>query len=228
MRGGAHRQRSGGRRAVAIVLGLLVLGAIGVGAWWFLLRDGAPLQIGESDRPVPDFSFDLSKVNGTAPGGDVSAQDVEAAAEGIRQTLDAMYVAGFVDPAKWEDGTFPEVLEQFTEPAAERASGELHQVTLGGEVAQVAFVEPVYGVLKVRVLLDGDSEPVGGVATARFVADGRLDGGGPMHVIHRGTYYLQPEGGRWMIGGYQVEGVVQAGERLTGPGRDVPEAGPSP
>jgi hypothetical protein len=209
------------------VLGLLVLGAIGAGAWWFLLRDGS-LQIGESDRPVPDFSFDLSKVNGTAPGGDVSAQDVEAAAEGIRETLDDMYVAGFVDPAKWEEGTFPEVLEQFTEPAAERASGELHQFTLGNEVARVAFVEPALGVLKIRVLLDGDSEPIGGVATARFVADGQIDGGGPMFVIHRGTYYLQPDGGRWMIGGYEVEGVVQAGERLTGPGRDVPETGATP
>jgi hypothetical protein len=60
------------------------------------------------------------------------------------------------------------------------------------------------------------------------VADGQLDGGGPMHVIHRGTYYLLPDGGRWMISGYEVEGVVQAGERLTGPGRDVPEAGPTP
>ncbi|MGH2545830.1 MAG: hypothetical protein ACRDHJ_03020, partial [Actinomycetota bacterium] len=136
--------------------------------------------------------------------------------------------AGFVDPAKWEGGTFPEVLEQFTEPGAERASGELHQFTLGAEVAQVAFVEPAYGVLKIRVLLDGDSEPVGGVATARFVADGQLDGGGPMFVIHRGTYYLQPDGGRWMIGGYEVEGVVQAGKRLTGPGRDVPETGATP
>ena len=210
------------------MLGLLVLGAVGAGAWWFLLRDGAPIQLGEPDHPVPDFSFDLSKVNGTAPGGEVSAQNVEAAAEGIRETLDAMYVAGFVDPAKWEGGTFPEVLDQFTEPAAKRASGELHQFTLGGEVGQVTFVEPALGVLKIRVLFDGESEPVGGVATARFVADGQLDGGGAMFVIHRGTYYLQPDGGRWMVSGYDVEGVVQAGERLTGPGRAVPEAGPTP
>ncbi|HEX5948657.1 MAG TPA: hypothetical protein VFZ45_03745, partial [Actinomycetota bacterium] len=67
---------------------------------------------------MADFSFELSKVNGTAPGGDVSGQDVEEAAEGIRETLDAMYVAGFVDPGKWEGGTFPEVLEQFDEGAA--------------------------------------------------------------------------------------------------------------
>jgi hypothetical protein len=210
------------------VLGVLVLGALGAGSWWFFLRDGAPIPIGEPEHPVPEFSFDFSKVNGTAPGGEVPPQEVEDAAEGIRETLDAMYVAGFVDPSKWEGGTFPEVLDQFTEPAAERASAELHQFTLGGEAAQVAFVDPVVGVLKIRVLLDGDSEPVGAVATTRFVADGELGGGGPMYVIHRGTYYLQPDGGRWTIGGYGVEGVVQAGQRLTGPGLDdtTTEGGP--
>jgi hypothetical protein len=227
MRGGAHRQRGGGRRAVAIVLGLLVLGAAGAGAWYFLLREGAPIQLGESEHPVPEFSFDLSRVNGTAPGGEVPSREVEAAADGIRGTLDAMYVAGFVDPEKWEGGAFPEVLEQFTETAADRASGELQQFTLGDEVAQVAFVEPALGVLKVRVLLDGDGQPVGGVATARFVADGQLDGGGPMHVIHRGTYYLLPDGGRWMISGYDVQGGVHTGPRLTGPGAAQPQPGPT-
>jgi hypothetical protein len=209
------------------VLGVLVLAALGAGAWWFLLRDGAPIQLGEPEHPVPDFSFDLSKVNGTAPGGDASSEDVESAAERVRETLDAMYVAGFVDPGKWEGGTYPEVLEQFTEPAAERASAELPQLTLGSQADQVAFVEPVVGTLKIRVMLDGEADPVGAVAATRFVADGELDGGGPMHVIHRGTFYLQPDGGRWAISGYDVQGVVQAGPRLTGPGAASPQPGPT-
>lgn len=176
---------------------------------------------------MADFSFELSKVNGTAPGGDVSGQDVEEAAEGIRETLDAMYVAGFVDPGKWEGGTFPEVLEQFDEGAAERAEADLPQFTLGTEADQVAFVEPVVGVIKVRVLLDGESQPVGAVATTRFVADGELNRGGPMFVIHRGTFYLRPEAGRWLISGYDVQGGVQSGPRLTGPGAGTPQPGPS-
>ena len=200
------------------MLGLLVLGAIGAGAWWFLLRDGAPIQLGEPERPVPDFSFDLSKVNGTAPGGDVSAQNVEAAAEGIRETLDAMYVAGFVDPAKWAGGTFPEVFDQFTEPAAERASVDLVYLTLGGGTDRIAFVEPAVGTLKVRVLLGDNGAPAGAVATARFVGDGELDDGGPMFVIHRGTYFLEPDGRRWLISGYDAHGVVQPGNRPTGGG----------
>jgi len=194
-----------------------VLGALGAGAWWFFLREGAPISIGEPDHPVPEFSFDLSKVNGTAPGGEVPAQEVQGAAGSIRETLDMMYVAGFVDPSKWQDGAFPEVLEQFDEGAGERAAADLPSLSLGAEAIQVAFVDPVVGTMKVRVLLDGEQQPAGAVATTRFVADGELDDGQPMFVIHRGTYYLRPDGGRWLISGYEVHGIVQPGARQTGP-----------
>ncbi len=205
-----------------------MLGALGAGAWWFFLREGAPISIGEPDHPVPEFSFDLSKVGGTAPGGAVSAEEVQGAAEGIRETLDAMYVAGFVDPAKWEGGTFPEVLEQFDESAAEGASADLIDLTLGGEAAQVAFVEPAVGILKVRVLLDAERQPAGAVATTRFVADGEFDDGGPLFVIHGGTYYLRPDGDRWLVSGYDVHGLVQPGNRPTGPGVADTETGATP
>jgi hypothetical protein len=205
------------------VLGVLVLAGLGAGAWWFLLREGAPIQLGEPEHPVPDFSFDLSKVNGTAPGGDVSSQTVEAAAEGIRETLDAMYVAGFVDPGKWEGGTYPEVLEQFTEPATERASEQLAYLTLGGGSDRIAFVEPALGTLRVRVLLGEDGDPAGAVATARFVGDGELDDGGPMFVIHDGTYFLEPGDGGWLISGFDAHGLVQPGTRPTGTGATAEE-----
>jgi hypothetical protein len=208
------------------VLAVLVLGALGAGAWWFFLREGAPIQIGEPDHPVPDFTFEVSKVNGTAPGGEVTSSDVEDAADGIHETLDAMYVAGFVDPGKREGGAYPELLEQFSDAASERASAELQQFTLGTGAEQVAFVEPVLGVLKVRVMFDGESDPVGAVASTRFVADGELDRGGPMFVVHRGTYYLEPDGGRWLVSGYDVNGLVQVGPRLIGPGAS-PQPGPT-
>jgi hypothetical protein len=77
------------------------------------------------------------------------------------------------------------------------------------------------------VMLDAESDPVGAVAATRFVADGELDGGGPMHVVHRGTFFLQAEESRWLISGYDVDGVVQSGPRLTGPGAASPQPGPS-
>jgi hypothetical protein len=226
MRGGAHRQR-GAVRWFAVVLSILVLGALGAGAWWFFLREGAPIDLGEPDHPVAEFSFELSKVNGSGPGGDVPGGEVEGAAEGIRETLDAVYVAGYVDPSKWEGGSFPEVLEQFDDGAAERASSDLAFLTLGGEATRVDFVEPEVGTLRIRVLLDADAQPAGAVATARFVADGEFKDGKPLFVINDGTYYLRPDGDRWLISGYDVHGVVQPGQRPTGP-QAAPTAGSSP
>ena len=218
--GGAHRQQRGGGRAIGIVLGILVLAAVGAGAWWFFLRPGAPIALG--GHPVADFSFDLSRVNGTAPGGELSSENVEDAAEGIRETLDAMYVAGFIDPGKWDGGTYPEVLGQFTESAVERASADLAYLTLGGGSDRIAYVDPALGTLKVRVLLAEGGEPAGAVATTRFVGDGAFDDGGPMFVIHDGTYFLQPDEGEWLISGYDVHGVVQPGRRPTGQGATGP------
>ena len=204
------------------MLGVLVIGALGAGAWWFFLREGAPIPLGEAEHEVADFSFDLSRVTGAAPGGDVSSSEVESASEGVRETLDAMYVAGFIDPDKWEGGTYPEVLEQFTEAAGERASAELAFLTLGGGSDRISFVDPTIGTLKVRVLLAEGGEPAGAVATTRFVGDGAFDDGGPMFVIHDGTYFLQPDGGRWLISGYDVHGLVQPGDRPTGEGVTEP------
>jgi len=223
VRGGSHRQQRGATRWIVVVVTAILLGALGAGAWWFLLREGAPIELGEPEHPVPEFSFDLTKVNGTAPGGEVPQQEVQDAAEDIRGTLDRMYVAGFVDPSKWEGGAFPEVLEQFEEGAMEKATEDLALLSVGGaEAEHIAFLEPAEGTLKVRVLVDGDGNAAGAVATTRFVADGELSDGGPLFVIHNGTYFMRPDGGRWLISGYDVNGVVQPGQRPTGP-----QAGPT-
>jgi hypothetical protein len=201
---------------------ILALAVLGIGAWFLLFRPGAPIDIGIG-RSVPDFSFQLVRVNGAAvtPGNEV---DLDGAAEEVRETVDALYVAGFIDPGKWEDGAFPEVLEQFDRRAAEQASVDLPFLSLGGEADRVEFVEPAVGKMNVRFLVDPDANPAGAVATTRFVADGQFDDGRPMFVLHNGTYYLRRAGGRWVITGYDVNGVVQPGRRPTG----APTAAPSP
>jgi hypothetical protein len=37
-----------------------------------------------------------------------------------------------------------------------------------------------------------------------------------MFVLHHGSYYLRPGQERWVIVGYDVDGVVQPGRRPTG------------
>lgn len=212
-RRGAHRNGRGGSRAT-VILSIAVLVAIGVGAWFLFFRPGAPIPLGPA-RSVADFSFDLGRVSAASVSLGAHEEDLDDPAEAVRETMDALYVAGFVDPAKWEDGAFPEVLEQFAGPAARQAETDLPYLSLGGEAGQVEFVEPVVGKLDVEFLLDADRQPSGAVATTRFVADGEFRGGRPMFVLHHGTYYLRPAQERWVVVGYDVDGVVQPGRRPT-------------
>ena len=224
-RRGAHRQGRGGRRAAVVLAVILALGAIGAGGWFLFLREGAPIPLTEQARTT-DFSFELRKVNAASVGEEES--DLDDAAESVHETLDALYVAGFVDPDKWEDGTFPEALEQFDRAAAKQAEADLPFLTLGGEAQQIAFVQPVVGKLDVRFLVDAEAQPAGAVATTKFVADGEFDGGDPLFVLHDGTFYLEPDDDRWVIVGYEVDGVVQPGRRAKGGPTTGPTAEPTP
>lgn len=209
---GAHRtQRSGVRWpfwAAAIAV-LLLIGAAGI--WFFVLRDGGSLPfLGDDEPEVPEFSFDLGKVGGVAVtvGETVPGDDLRGAAEGVRETLDAMYIAGFIDPSKWEDGEYPQVLEAFGDRAAERARRNLPDLTLGEDSAGIASVQPLTGRLSVRFLVDDQRSPVSAVARALFSADAEATDGGPVAVQHEAVYYMKPIDGRWLIVGYDVRGIV--------------------
>lgn len=209
---GAHRHGSGGGRAIGIVAAVLVLGAIGTGAWFLFLREGAPISLtGEPD--VPDFSFDLIRVKGDSPAGNVDAEALQDQAEAIGETMDALYVAGYIDPGKWQDGAFPEVLDQFTEGARRQAERDLGQLTLGDDASLIASVQPINGRLEVKFLADAEQNPVGAVAETVFAANGRLRAGGNVAIQHDATYYLSVEDDRWLILGYDVHGIVTPVDR---------------
>lgn len=206
--GGAHRrQQGGGRGAAAIVLALIVLGILGGGAWFLFLRDGG-IQLGEPERPVPEFSFEFIKVWGTSVEGRVPEENLAVPAEEVRETLDALYMAGFVDPSKWQGGTFPEVLELFGGRAAKGASRDLDDLTLGADATRIEYVDPFNGRLSIRFLLDGGEEPLAAVARTVFGANAKSTAGGDVAVQHAGTYFMLPDGDRWLIGAYQTNGIV--------------------
>jgi hypothetical protein len=187
---------------------MLVLGAVGAGAWFLFFREGAPIPLTEAAAEVPDFSFELIRVKGDSPAGNLDGEGLRGEAEAVRDTIDALYVAGYVDPGKWEGGTFPEVLEQFDDSARRQAEKDLDQFTLGQDAEGIESVRPVNGRLDVEFLADGDQNPIGAVATALFAANATLKAGGPAAIQHDATYYLIPEDDRWLIIGYDVRGIV--------------------
>jgi hypothetical protein len=186
---------------------ILALAVLGVGAWFLLFREGAPIDIGIG-RSVPDFSFQLVRVKGDSAAGNIEPQRLQDDAEAVRETLDALYVAGYIDPEKWEGGTFPEALEQFSASVRKRARKDLDQFTLGADFAHVTSVRPVNARLNVSFFADAEGTPVGVVAETTFAANAMATTGGHVSMQHDGTYYLHPRDDRWEIFGWDVKGIV--------------------
>jgi hypothetical protein len=220
---GAHRNGRGDRRAVWILASILILGAVAAGAWFLFFRPGAPIPIdlGEPDRP--EFTFELIRVKGDSPNGRVDGDSLQEEAEAVRETLDALYAAGYIDPEKWKNGRFPEALDQFAPSARRQARRDIDQFTLGSDAKEIDAITPINGRLEVEFLEDGKQTAIGAVAETIFAANGTLKAGGPMAVQHDGTYYLRPDGDRWLIIGYDVRGTVTAvAEPLPADGEATP------
>ena len=186
--------------AIGAVLGIAVVGAL---AWFLLFRDDGLLG-----PDVPDFSFELDRVKGKGVQGPAGADRLQGPAEDLRDTLDSFYIAGFIDPGKWEDGTFPEALEAFFGPAAQQARRDLENLTLGDTSQRVESVQPKPGLLDVSFLLDGQ-RPFAAVASTSFRATGRLQDGGRLSIQHQGEYVMRIVDGVWRIVGYRVEGNLK-------------------
>jgi hypothetical protein len=193
---------------------IAALAAVAVAAWFLL--GGNPLS------EVADFEFDLGKVGGSAVAERAPEADLSDAAERIRETLDAMYVVGFVDPAKWRGGTFPDIYDAFTEEAEAKVRADLPNLTVGDDASRIDTVDPVSGRLSVRFLVDEELNLVAATAHAIFAANAVATDGGNVAIQHDGTYYMEPEGDLWLINAYEVEGIVT---RVTQPLPD-PDATP--
>jgi hypothetical protein len=198
-----HAQRGEIRWPLAAGGAVLVV-VVALGVWFLFLRDG----VVEGEDGVPRFSFTIRGVKGVAVDGAAGRQELAAQARGIRETLDAMYSAGFVDPAQWQGGTFPAVLQAFSAEAAGRARKDLDDLSLGPTARDMDSVRPAKSTLDVDFLVDPSKQPYAAVAVTRFRAVGSVRDGGKVGLSHQGRYLLRPVEGRWLIVGYEVEGEV--------------------
>lgn len=203
---GSHRAGSGPRWSV--VGGIIVAIAAIAAAAWFLLGGKSPIL----DASV-DFSFELGKVGGSSVAERASEDELNDAAEQVRQTLDELYVVGFVDDSKWKGGTFPEIYQAFTDALEPRVRHDLPNLSLGADAAKIDSVDPISGRLSVRFLVDEDQELIGATAHAIFSANAIATDGGNVAIQHDGTYYMEPADGEWLIDAYEVEGIVTRVDR---------------
>lgn len=197
--------------------GAIIALAVAGFAAWYLFTEG-PLS-----SLTADFTFELGKVGGSSVAERPPEADLRDAAEEIRETLDAMYVAGFVDPAKWKGGNFPEVYDAFTDEIKAKVRADIANLSVGGDAPKIQSVDPISGRLSVRFLVNAELELIGATAHATFAANAlATSDGGPVAIQHDGTYYMEPVDDTWLINAYEVEGIVT---RVTEPLPD-PEATP--
>ena len=211
---GSHRA-SGRRRWPLVVAAIVILGAGGAAAW--LLLGGNPLV------PTPEFEFEFGKIGGAPVAERAPEAELRDAAEEVREALEELYTIGFVDPARWEGGRFPDLLDAFTPEARQRARKDLANLSLGTDATKIDSVDPIAGRLSLKFLVDEGGGLIAATARTIFSANALATDGGNVAVQHDGTYYLQPGEDGWLIHAYDVEGIVT---RVTQPLPD-PDASPT-
>ncbi|MFN2545166.1 MAG: hypothetical protein ABR600_11460 [Actinomycetota bacterium] len=159
-----------------------------------------------SGTPVPDFTFGLTGVQPIATG---AKRDAVAAAHSaalhIEQTLDTLYLTGFLDPNTWVTGRYGGAWQLFTPDAVRTARTDDATLTLGPDAGRMySAVRPHAGQLQVRVLMDRLGHPSTAVAVVSFSARALRKDGARGVIRSAGHYFLRPSSHGWLIYGYDV------------------------
>jgi hypothetical protein len=208
-------QRSKVARNRLIVGGVVAL--VVVAAIVFLTTRGGrggiigALPLGEPDRPVPEFAFEMK---GVAVEPTVDGKEQHAAAEDaatiVREELDELYVLAFLDPESWGDTGAIE--DFFTGDAADQLEGDTAALTLGVDAGDTyEYVEPTDGTLKVRVLTSANGALMA-QADAKFEALAEHTDGSFTTVTSTGTFFFVKDGDDWRIQSYRVDRDEEAAE----------------
>jgi hypothetical protein len=189
--------------ALALVGGVYVAfgGREGVG------RGAGPLlEPNPTPVPIPDFAFSLSKVRPIATGKKQDAMAIaHSAASRIQQTLDRLYMTGFIDPNAWGAGRYGDLWRLFASDAVGTARADDSTLTLGSNAGKLySTVAPHVGQLRVQVLMDKLGHPSTAVAIVHFAARAVTKGGARNVIKSAGQYFLRPSTRGWLIYGYDI------------------------
>ena len=155
--------------------------------------------------PVPTYelTMELGSVRGFGVAGGTGPRRLVRAAEAVRRTVEELYAIGFVDPARWHGGAFPELASVFTRDARPGARRDLEKLTLGQTAAHLVATRPARALVSVRFAVPARGEPTTAVARTGFYGVGSFDGG-EVGVRHKGSYTLRKTPRGWRIAAYRV------------------------
>jgi hypothetical protein len=185
-----------------VAAGVAVLAMVVIGGL-LLLRDGSSF-VGE---PASLFSFELRRVKAATVTDRAPAElqdEAEEAAGRVRETMDALYSAAFVDETAW--GSYEDAFVLFDASATEQAVADADVLTLGSSASERyrGLASPA-GTLTIVVLTDRRDAPVTAIARVEFHADAQLDAGGATRITSRGAYFLRPAADGWRIFAYSID-----------------------
>lgn len=194
-------------------IALAVVVVIAVGGYLLFSGGGPAARIKDiitGPEPVPEFGFEITKV-AAVPTDDTEARTLERQAEEVSaevaESLDLLYVEGFLNPNNWKDAAYDTVWEVFSEEALAAAQEQADTFTLGA-AAPDSFkaVAPDRGKLAVKVLFDAKGQPVTAVATVKFLALATNSGGTTgTAIVSEGQYFLRDAGDGWEIYAFSVD-----------------------
>jgi hypothetical protein len=196
---------------IAGVVALVVV--LGIGAVVLASGNGGGIIPGGDDTPpAPEFAFQVSKpkVETTAPIDPEATVNMTAAkaaakpaADQVAEQLNGLYLAAFLDPANWTQGSYEPVADYFAKTAQPAAATQAKVLTAGLGVADLDSILPLKSTAKLTVLLDPSGNPVAVAGTVNFQAKGT--GGGTVYVFKsKGQYVFRKIDGAWKVASFSV------------------------
>ena len=182
------------------------------------------LITGGGDKPIPAFSFTVTKMQAvpTKPGVSPKklANKAKAATKSAATILDAFYTQAFLDPNLWgQDST---AFDNFSADAQSAATKKLTILTAGPNAAsELADLQPSPSKLSTQVLFDDKGAAYQIMATVLFKADATLKAGGNATMVSTGQYFLTQIGGSWKVVAFEVK-------RADSSASVTPSTGPTP
>ena len=162
-----------------------------------------------SGAATPAFAFRTTSVAAVPVRAGVKPLKLQGkakpAAAQVLQSMNTIYIDGFLDPNDWQTGVYDKVWASFDQGAASEAQKQVDTLTAGtGAGAAFERITPKSGTMQARVLLDSKDKAFSVLATVVFKAVGHGKDGSDLLISSSGQFVFQQVGGAWKVVSFRV------------------------